>query len=306
LPGRAIRRVGLAAVAVTAVLVGYPRVAASLRPAAPAATAPAGRAGAERPGALGFASAAAPGAPPALKPAASTFPAAPLRFGDTWVVISCAGFPDSRGGLIWHDPEAWSFAVTSARPDQVVVEARPVGSVDDPRVTLGLDPRTGNIVRTRIGVPSNYGQRMLDRKYPGDIPCLTEFSPVPIDRPAFPLLLPPAGKNGGAPYREVVHEDTTSPTGDGRVGFKHAVRQRVYRADARSGSQFIERGLRELQKTGLRENIPFGGGCRVELIGAGGHPVEQVWSSRYPWPVYSATETARCWLVEYKKASVRS
>src|SRR5262245_37905939 len=147
-------------------------------------------------------------APTSPVPAGEKFRPREMQFGDSWVVVSTSAFPDSRGGVNWHPPVGWKFTVASVRSDQVAVEARRLGSSDDPALTLAIDPRTATIIRSRVLVPATYGDRILDRRYQPGEPCLTDLSPVPFDRPVFPVVLPGKNEAKGA-YREEVHRSVT-------------------------------------------------------------------------------------------------
>jgi hypothetical protein len=144
---------------------------------------------------------------------------------------------------------------------------------------------------------------MVDRTYDPGQPCVADLSPVPFDRPAFPLTLPPAAKKGQKkPYSEQLFEDV-SPAASGRVQFSRKTRQRVYRTDARASAKVLERGLRESGSAGAETEIPAKPHCRVEIVTPGGRTVEQLWAAGVPWPLYSASESARSWLVHFKRST---
>jgi len=203
----------------------------------------------------------------------------------------------------WQPDEAWQFTVTGVRDDQAVVEARPLGSQNEAPVTLLLDPHTGTMVRSRVVVPSNYGPKMIDERYDAGKPCVSQLSPVPFDRPAFPLALPAKTKiprwDG---CTEVAYERTQAPRSGG-VSFSGRTLQRVYRSDAKAGARVVARGARSAGGASPMKSLPAAPRCRVEIVGPRGETVEQLWAAQIPWPVYSGSATKRCWLINFKRAA---
>jgi len=230
-------------------------------------------------------------------PAAEAFHAPPIRFGDSWTVVVRSKAPEEEETP--NQGAAWHFTAVGVRDDQIAVEARPVGTQAEP-VTLLIDPRTGMMIRSRVVVPSNDGPKMIDRHYEPGHPCLADLSPVPFDRPAFPLAVPAAMQRGAAAVQETVYE-ATRPAEEGRVQFAGKTRQRVFRTDAKAAAKLIARP--EPGVPAWKGKLPAAPRCRVELIGAGRGKVEQLWAAGIPWPVYSASSTARCWLVDFKRGS---
>jgi hypothetical protein len=228
------------------------------------------------------------------------FRPATIRFGDSWTVLvySTQPAPDEER----LPAEAWRFTAVGVRPDQIAVQARRIGSRDDAPVTLLLDPGSGSLLRSRVAVPASLGPRIIDRQHDPSKPALVDLSPVPFDRPAFPLLLPEKQKMAArrAP-RETVYEGVSAAAA-GRVRFGGTTRQRVYRVDTRSASAVIARGLRAAGAS-WPGKLPASPACRVEILAPGGQRVEQLWAAGIPWPIYSATPTQLSWLVEFKRAT---
>src|SRR5262249_41355379 len=174
-------------------------------------------------------------------PAGKSFRAPEIRVGDRWLVMVRAELPQEAGA--WLPDDAWQFVAVGVQPDQVVVEARPVRRPDADPVTLIIDPRSGALVRSGVVVRANFGRKMIDRSHDAGQPGLVEMSPVPIDRPASPLLLPQAARKGSASPPSETQYDTVRAAAPGRVQFGGKVLQRVYRCDAKTGAQTVARGL---------------------------------------------------------------
>lgn len=254
--------------------------------------------------------------PPAPAPPAAVAPADPagpalrapeLHFGDSWTVIVQGAHPEDDGAWLPH--EAWRFTVTGVREDQAVVEGRPVGSSGQAPVTLLLDPRSGTLRRSRVVLPANFGPKMVDREYQPSQPCVTDLSPVPFDRPAFPLILPVNKKGAaGQPFTQQVYEaaDAGAP---GHVRFSAKTVQRVYPTDAKSAEKILARDHRagargaEAGTEAVRPlTLAAKPRWRVEIKVPGGKSVEQLWAPSVPWPVYSASSTTRSWMVEFNRS----
>ena len=255
--------------------------------------------------------------PPAPAPAVAPAAAAPadgqavrapeLRFGDSWTVIVQAAHPEDDGA--WQTEEAWQFTVTGVRADQTVVEARRAGSSGIAPVTLLLDPSSGTLRRSRVVLPANFGPKMVDREYQADQPCVNDLSPVPFDRPAFPLIVPVSKKGApGKPFTQRVFEaaDTAAP---GHVRFSSKTVQRVYPTDAKAAEKILARDQREGSRgaeAGAEAVRPLTLAAqprwRVEIKVPGGKSVEQLWAPSIPWPVYSASSTTRAWMVEFNRS----
>jgi len=203
----------------------------------------------------------------------------------------------------WQPDEAWQFAVTGVRDDQVVIEARPLGSRDEAPVTLLLDPHNGTMLRSRVVVPSNYGPKMIDERYDLGKPCVSELSPVPFDRPAFPLALPARTRTPKWEDCTEIAYERTQTSRSGGVAFSGRTVQRVYRSDAKAGAKVMARGARSAGGASPLKSWPATPRCRVEIVGPRGETVEQLWAARIPWPVYSGSATKRCWLVNFKRAA---
>src|SRR5439155_24039945 len=128
------------------------------------------------------------------------------------------------------------------------------------------------------------------------------LSPVPFDRPAFPLALPAdataAAREG---CTEMAYEGTRAPSAGG-VAFSVRTVQRVYRSDARSGAKVMARSARTAGGAPAPKRLPAAPGARVEIVGPRGETVGQLWAGGIPWPIYSGSATKRCWLVNFKPA----
>jgi hypothetical protein len=211
-----------------------------------------------------------------------------------------SAFPEAHGP--WQEAEAWQFTAVGVRADQVAVEARPAGSRRDAPVMLLIDPATGGLLRSRVAVPAKYGPKLIERHYEPARPGLAELSPVPIDRPAFPLRVPEAAVAGGPPSETVYDGVRSAPTG--RVQFGGRTRQRVYACGPAAGRARLRQGLREAGHT-VPAKLAASPRCRVELFAPGGEKVEQLWSPAIPWPLYSASATTRAWLIDFRPGSPR-
>jgi hypothetical protein len=200
----------------------------------------------------------------------------------------------------WQPDDAWQFTAIGARPDEVIVEARPLRRPDAEPVTVMIDPQSGALLRSRVVVPANFGPKLIDRSHDAAQPGLVEMSPVPIDRPVFPLLLPAPPKKGSPPPSSETRYETVRPAAPGHVQFGGQVLQRVYRCDRKIGTQTVARGLRAAGAA-WRGKLPAAPACRVEIVGSGGEKVEQLWAAGIPWPLYTASANTRSWLVEFQR-----
>jgi hypothetical protein len=222
-----------------------------------------------------------------------------IAVGDHWRV-RVSDYPMQMPDPEWSPPETWLFDATvvekTKEGPRLVVTATREGSVK-PGVRLYLEPDTGALTRVETMLPVPGGERaMVERPTPGQ-PFVSEMSPVLI-----------AFASPGKPHEEPAdpqadHQPMATGAGQPAFAFDFGQRfsQQTEPVDAGVGRAKIERGMSALKLSRRARMEPDGVPRFVTDIAGPGRHVEQVWDETTPWPLYSETDSSRCWLVAYTK-----
>jgi len=223
-----------------------------------------------------------------------------IAVGDHWRV-RVSDYPMQMPEPAWSPPETWLFDATAVEKTKegprLVVTATREGSVK-PAVRLYLEPDTGSLTRVETMLPVPGGERAtVERPTPGQ-PFVSEMSPVLI---AFAS----AGELKEKPADPPTDHQPTPAAAGGQplfaFDFGHRLSQQTEPVDAGVGRAKIERGMSALKLSRRARMEPDGVPRFVTDIAGPGQHVEQVWDETTPWPLYSETDSSRCWLVAYTK-----
>jgi hypothetical protein len=245
-----------------------------------------------------------------------------IAVGDQWRVL-VGRLPIQMPQPEWPTPEAWLFVATAMEKDgdgtHLIVTATREGE-PRPTVRLFLDPETQAITRAEVvALASGGGRVFTERRTPGE-PFVCESSPVPIAQAAAgPGQTGKAGKaeeevvaksppmtdgpGPGGSGKPVENQQPATNNGEltGGFSFGGRLRERTVPVDAGVGRALIRRGLAPLNRPSGAASEPFGVPRVLTVIEGPGLRIEQVWDETTPWPLYSQTDTSRCWLVAYTK-----